>query len=156
MLTQKSTGSPENLTTVSSKGMKAEIAQVPIGNRSIEGLMAEDGIFGIAMPQLVSHDLAPPNRSLKQLNKLYSTAFQSHQWRTTLNPKAVNVILLPDFEQLLRKLDKTGNKAAEQLVDDLVGLLTAPTTAINHLTRPNPIAHRPQQLRQPRPAQGIL
>lgn len=104
------------------KTPKAVIAQVPFGNLSLEGLMAEDGTFGIAVPQLVSHDLVPPNRSLKQLKALHSIEISSHQWRTALNSKTVNVILLPDFEKLLRKLDKSGNKAAEQIVDDLVGL----------------------------------
>ncbi len=102
---------------------KAVIAQVPFGKFGMEGLMREDdGTFGIAIPQLVSHDLVPPNRSLKQLNKLYNTAFQSHQWRTTLNPKAINVILLPDFERLLFELALTGNQPAQAMVRDLVGL----------------------------------
>jgi hypothetical protein len=102
---------------------KAVIAQVSIGNLSVEGLMREDdGTFGIAIPQLASHDLVPPNRSLKQLNKLYSTAFQSHQWRTTLNPKAINIILLPDFEKLLFELALAGNKPAQLMARDLVGL----------------------------------
>jgi len=105
-----------------SLSQRAVIAQVPVGNSSIEGLMAEDGTFGIAVPQLVSYNLVPPNRSLKQVKALYSIDISSHQWRTELNSKAVNVILLSDFERLLRKLDKAGNKQAEQMVDDLVGL----------------------------------
>jgi hypothetical protein len=102
-----------------SLSQRAVIAQVPVGNSSIEGLMAEDGTFGIAVPQLVSYNLVPPNRSLKQVKALYSIDISSHQWRTELNSKAVNVILLSDFERLLRKLDKAGNKQAEQMVDDL-------------------------------------
>jgi hypothetical protein len=44
------------------------------------------------------------------------------KWRTTLHASAVNVILLPDFEKLLAKLDRGGNKAAQDMRDDLVGL----------------------------------
>ena len=102
---------------------KAVIAQVSIGNLSLEGLMREDdGTFGIAMPQLASHDLVPQNRSLKELNTRLGTSFQSPKWRTTLNPKAVNVILLPDFERLLFELALNGNQPAQLMARDLVGL----------------------------------
>jgi hypothetical protein len=119
---------------------KAVIAQVSIGNLSLEGLMAEDGTYGIAMPQLSPmlniplknsrryiSGLLIPKLTITETTKLEAVPIQDSQkllrkWRTTLNSKAVDVILLADFERLLRKLDKAGNKQAEQMVDDLVGL----------------------------------
>jgi hypothetical protein len=121
---------------------KAVIAQVPFGKFGMEGLMREDdGTFGIAVPQIcLKLDIPEKNSQriistalqIPSLKKDSTTLVKSSpgngsqslilKWKTTLHPKAVNVILLPDFERLLRKLDKAGNKAAEQMVDDLVGL----------------------------------
>jgi hypothetical protein len=102
--------------------MKAIVTQVNHGNLSIEGLMAEDGTYHIAVPQLVSHDLVPQHNASRDLKALLPEGFQFVKMSTTLNPKPVNVISLKDFEVILRKLDKAGNKAAEKMVDDLVGL----------------------------------
>ena len=120
---------------------KASIAQVSIGNLSIEGLMREDdGTFGIAMPQLspiLDIPLKNAGRYIlgvlnPRLTITKTTAFKAlpskeslrliQKWRTTLHASAVNVILLPDFEKLLAKLDRAGNKAAQDMRDDLVGL----------------------------------
>ena len=89
--------------------IKAEITQVPIGSISIEGLMSINGDFGVAVPQLASIDLVPPNRSVKQLGSLLGDGFHFEKWLTILNPKAVNVILLDDFKDLLFILAQRGN-----------------------------------------------
>ena len=105
--------------------IKAEITQVPIGSISIEGLMSINGDFGVAVPQLASIDLVPPNRSVKQLESLLGNTFQSHliqKWKTELNPKAVNVLPLDQFQNLVRALDKKGNPAATLFIDALLGL----------------------------------
>ena len=105
--------------------IKAEITQVPIGSLSIEGLMSINGDFGVAVPQLASIELVPPNRSVKQLESLLGSTFQSHliqKWKTELNPKAVNVLPLDQFQSLVRALDKKGNPAATLFVDALLGL----------------------------------
>lgn len=105
--------------------IKAEIAQVKIGPLSIEGLMNENGEFGVAMPQAVSLNLVPPGRSAKQLEALLGAGFQSHEimkWKTPINPKAVNVIPLPMFQDMIRILDKKGNIAASAFVDAMFGL----------------------------------
>ena len=105
--------------------IKADIAQVSVGPLTIEGLMSENADFGVAVPQLASVNLVPPNRSVKQLESLLGEAFQSHsiqRWKTPLNPKAVNVIPLDQFQALVRALDKKGNPAAGLFVDVMLGL----------------------------------
>lgn len=101
---------------------KAVIAQVSIGNLSLEGLMTEDGTFGIGYPQLVSHDLVPQNRAIKELKVRLGIDLKTTKWRIITAKAPVNVILLTDFEKLLAKLDRVGNKAAQDMRDDLVGL----------------------------------
>jgi len=44
--------------------LKAKVATVKIGSLEVEGLLFEDGTFGIAIPQLERLNLIPPNRSL--------------------------------------------------------------------------------------------
>ena len=57
--------------------IKAEITEVQIGVLKIQGLMSEDGDFGVAVPQLVDLDLIPPKRSAKQLEALLGKGFSS-------------------------------------------------------------------------------
>ena len=87
--------------------------------------MSENGDFGVAVPQVVGLELVPPNRSVKQLEALLGKAFPSHaiqKWKTPLNSKAVNVIPLDNFQDLIRALDKKGNTAASAFVDAMFGL----------------------------------
>lgn len=105
--------------------IKAQIAQVPVGNFTIQGLMSEKKEFGVAVPQLVELNLVPPNRSLKQLEALTGADLQSHgvqKWQTVINPKAVNVISLEQFQLIVRALDKKGNPIASAFVDAMLGL----------------------------------
>lgn len=72
---------------------KAVVATVDLGFAEIDGLMLPDGGYMVAIPQIVSMDLVPPNRSVKQLESLYGMGFQAHlKVKTELNPKAVNAI----------------------------------------------------------------
>lgn len=102
--------------------LKAVITQVPVGSKSIEGLMAEDNTFGVSFPQLSDYNLVPQKNASRDVKALLGNNFQFLKWRTTLNSKAVNVILLTDFERLLVALAKSGNKSAQDICFDLVGL----------------------------------
>lgn len=101
--------------------IKAQIATVQVGSSSIEGLMAEGGQFGIAIPQMVSLELVPPNRSTKQLESLIGIEFASHveKWKSPLNSKEVNVIPLEHWSRLIIELAFSGNLKAMNLVRDL-------------------------------------
>jgi hypothetical protein len=101
---------------------KAVIAQVSIGNLSLEGLMAEDGTFGISYPQIASHDLVPQNRAIKELKTRLGIDLKTTKWRVASAKAPVNVVLLSDFEKLLFELVVAGNKPAQLMARDLVGL----------------------------------
>jgi hypothetical protein len=101
---------------------RAEIANVKIGCLEFEGLMLDDGTFGIAVPQVCSVFQTDKNQASRTIKSILGNDFQFDKWRSTLHPKAVNVLSLVDFEKLLRKLDRSGNLLAQGLVDSLVGL----------------------------------
>ena len=93
--------------------LTAVVSPVPIGNLSIEGLLLQDGSYGVAVSQIVALQFVPPNRSLKQLETLLGMVFQSHlKVKTILNPKVVNAIALKDFEILTFELVLRGNSSA--------------------------------------------
>lgn len=105
--------------------IKAEIATVQFGPFSIEGLMSQNGDFGVAVPQAVELNLVPPRRSAQQLKALLGKGFESHdfkQWNTPLSRKPVNVLTLEAFQDLIRAMDKRGNEQATAFVDALFGL----------------------------------
>jgi hypothetical protein len=82
----------------------------------------DDGTFGIGYPQLVSHDLVHKDRAIKELKVRLGIDFKTTKWRIATSRNHVNVILLPDFERLLFELALTGNKPAQVMARDLVGL----------------------------------
>jgi hypothetical protein len=103
--------------------IKAEITQVSIGKFvALEGLMNENGDFGVAVPQTASLFQIDSNQASRNLKALLGTGFQFDKWKTPLNPKAVNVIPLEQFQELVRALDKKGNVAASRFVDAMLGL----------------------------------
>lgn len=110
------------------KTLTAEVTKVPVGFFEIDGLMDENSNFYVAAPQLVDIDLVPPDRSAKQIEALVNNGFSSHvnleftKLKTSLNSKAVNAIPLKNFEILLARLDRKGNKKAQEFRDTLVGL----------------------------------
>ena len=101
---------------------RAKIATVRIGHLEFEGLMLHDGTFGIAVPQICSVFQIDKNQASRTFKAILGEQFQFDKWRSTLHPKAVNVLSLIDFERLLRKLDRCGNLLAQELVDLLLGL----------------------------------
>ncbi len=103
--------------------MKANVTRIQIGNVEFDGLMDQNGKFYVAIPQMVDLGLVPPNRSQKQLESLLGMVFSSHvKLKTERNSKPLNSVSLLEFETIVAKLDRSGNKAAQDFRDLMVGL----------------------------------
>lgn len=101
---------------------RAELATVCIGSLKLEGLMIENGTFGIAVPQICSLFQFDKNQASRAIKSIMGASFQFDKWNTTLNPKAVNVLLLSNFELVLFELAIKQNPIAIDLSRTLMGL----------------------------------
>lgn len=109
--------------------LTAFVTQVPFGTFSIEGLMDEKGNYFVAVTQLVSLNLLGDGdnqdrhrHASRSLKRLMGEDFKSAQLKTEFNKNITNAVTLSDFEKVLAKLDRLGNKAAQELRDDMIGL----------------------------------
>lgn len=84
--------------------LTAELAIVKIGQEKIEGLLADDGNFYIAVSQICSKFSFLNKNAQRDIKLLLGDEFQFLKCRTTLNSKAVNVIPLNLFSKLVTKL----------------------------------------------------
>jgi hypothetical protein len=102
---------------------KADITQVKIGLIEIEGLLLPDGSFAIAVPQICSLFQFLNKNAVRDIKALLGKNFQFLKCRTTLHPKAVNVLQLKDFEKLMFELIvQKQNAKAIDLGRQLAGL----------------------------------
>ena len=92
--------------------IKAEITPVSIGHLTIEGLMNENGDFGVAVPQITDKFRFDKNQASRDIKALMGNDFLFEKWRSPFSPKAVNVILLEDFKDLLFILAQKGDAQA--------------------------------------------
>jgi hypothetical protein len=67
--------------------LRAELATVCIGSLKLEGLMIENGTFGIAVPQICSLFRFDKNQASRAIKSIMGASFQFDKWNTTLNPK---------------------------------------------------------------------
>jgi len=108
--------------------LTAKITTVKIGSIEIEGLMFEDGSYGIALQQIANMFSVLPKSVQKWVEARLGKGFQFFQCKTDRQKqagkqnRAENTLTIIQFEKLLRKLDREGNVLAQSLVDDLVGL----------------------------------
>lgn len=108
--------------------LNANVANVHIGTYVIEGLQFEDKTFGIAVAQaagLFQIPLANASRDFRAMlgaNALFKVKTNREAVEGKRVRSAENAMSLPNFERLLRKLDKAGNVHAGIIFDALLGL----------------------------------
>ena len=101
---------------------KAVITQVQIGSLTIDGLMLPNGDYAIAVPQIAEIIGTGKETASKDLKRLLGESFRPSKMKTELGNQLINVVSLLDFEIIIAKLDRAGNKAAQDFRDSLVGL----------------------------------
>ena len=100
----------------------AETTIVQIGQVSFNGVMLPDGSYGIAIPQIADLFLDSQSQASQTLKRLMGKGFKTHKAKTRFNRNATLIISLPEFERVIAKLDRAGNKQAQDFRDALVGL----------------------------------
>lgn len=111
-----------NLSYRSTMTIKADVTQVQIGFLSIEGLMSENGDFGVGVPQASDTFSFPIKHASRDMKALLGKDFQFPKWKTPLNSKAVNVIPLDRWSDLSFELALKGNEKAIEIGRAMHGL----------------------------------
>ena len=101
---------------------KATVADVRVGLFTIKGLLGDDGEFYVGVPQINEEFQFLKHNASRELKTLMGETFQFLKAKTALNPKAINVVSLKDFERLLFELSLKGNSRAIDICRSLVGL----------------------------------
>jgi len=102
--------------------VKAVVAPVQIGNLTVNGLMLPNGDFAIAVPQVAELFQFDTNQASRSIKSLLGKDFQFDTAKSELNPKAVNILSLTEFEVLILELVIRGNEKAIAFQRNLVGL----------------------------------
>lgn len=104
--------------------IKVEIAQVPVGHLTIEGLenVSVPQDFYIAVPQISNLFQFLNHNASRDIKALLGAGFQFLKVQSPLNPKAVNAVSLVDFEKILFELTLKGNQIAINMSRSLIGL----------------------------------
>jgi hypothetical protein len=101
---------------------KALVAKVPFGAFEIDGLLFEDGSYGVAIPQISDLFMTNRNTASRDLKRLLGEGFKTSKTKTEFNKNTTLSISLLEFERVLAKLDRAGNVKAQAFRDGLVGL----------------------------------
>lgn len=102
--------------------LRASVAPVSIGYLTIDGLMDENGNFYVGVPQAAALFETSTNTAARDFKRLMGEGFETSRLKTEFNRNITLGIPLLEFEKLVAKLDRKGNKAAQDFRDDLVGL----------------------------------
>lgn len=103
---------------------KARITPLLIGKIQINGLMLPSGEFGILTSQIASLFSIPPHNSTRTFKRLLGkkSGFLQVKVIEHQTKKAMGYVTLSEFETIVAKLDRAGNKEAQLFRDSLVGL----------------------------------
>ena len=90
---------------------KALVATINYAGFKFEGLKLMTGEYAIAASQIARLFKFDQNQASRTIKRMIGKDFQFDQWKSTLNAKAVNVILLNDFGRLVNAIARTTEKA---------------------------------------------
>lgn len=104
---------------------RAEIAIVKIGYLEFEGLMLDDGTFGIAVPQVAK--IFPyfqdfQNQASKILKRLMGDGFKTTKVKTRFNRNVTLMVDLQSFLSIVKALTRKSDIVAQELAEQLMGL----------------------------------
>lgn len=105
--------------------ISATITKIQLGLLELDGLMFEDGSFGVGVPQIANifpYFQDSQSQASQKLKRLMGKDFKTHKCKYPGQKRYVLFISLLDFEKVLRKLDKAGDKVAETLSEALIGV----------------------------------
>lgn len=108
--------------------IKVEVADVTIGNRKVQGMLFEDGRFGIGVVQLneqlikISKSNNVLSRNLKRLINKISDEHSIEKVKVVGVKQLLNAIDLNALEAVILELAIAGNKDAAALARELIGL----------------------------------
>jgi hypothetical protein len=104
--------------------LSADVTEVKLGNLIVPGLMDQSKCFYVAIPQIAALTLPQDsqNKASQTFKRLMGADFKTHKFKTKFNKNTTLAVSLLDFERLIAKLDRSGNKAAQDIRDALVGL----------------------------------
>lgn len=108
--------------------LSARIAVVKLGALAIEGLLIEDGNFGVAVPQIAAifpyfqKGQDSQSKASQSLKRLMGEGFKTHRVKTDFNKNATIAVSLEDFVLVVKKLFRKGDDVAEDWIDALVGV----------------------------------
>lgn len=106
---------------------KARITQVQIGKLFVEGIMLPNGDFGITVKQVANLVSTLPKNAARDFKRLLGKGSELFQVKISLevgNETNNNqkYLTLEQFEKILTELSFKGNKQAQELVRQFVGL----------------------------------
>jgi hypothetical protein len=102
--------------------VKAIVAPVDIGHQIVDGLMLPNGDFAIAVSQVAELFQFDLNQASRRIKSLLGKDFQFDTVKSELNPKAVNILSLTEFETVALELALRGNEKAIAFQRDMIGL----------------------------------
>jgi hypothetical protein len=101
------------------------LTQVPFGLIEIEGLMFDDGSFGIAVPQIAMmfpYFKTDKNNASILLKRLMGKGFKTDKFKTEFNRNTTSAVNLKDFVEVIKALAYKNDTVAAKLRDSLIGL----------------------------------
>lgn len=102
--------------------VRANVSKVKIGPIELDGLMDENGLFYVGVPQIAEQFSFPIKHASRDLKVLSGKDCSFPKLKTSLNSKEINAIPLESFEKVLFELALKGNETAITMSRSLIGL----------------------------------